>query len=67
VTEVAQAFLDRLPTVEAMIKPITAQEAFRLMEGHAHSEQRGYLPSYMLKELPEYLPDVDKEGEDDDG
>lgn len=64
-TEVAKAFFDRLPTVESMIKPITAYEAFRLMEGHAHPNQRGYISYRDRKSLPEYLPDIGKEGEAD--
>jgi hypothetical protein len=65
ITPTAQAFFDHLPTIEALVKPITAQEAYRLMEGHVHPDTRGYIGYGMRKTLPEYLPDIGKDSDKD--
>jgi hypothetical protein len=62
VTPVAQAFFDQLPNVEDLVKPITAQEAFSLLEG-APLE---HINSWERAKLPEYQPDIGKVEEQDD-
>jgi hypothetical protein len=60
VTPTAKAFLDSLPKVDQLIKPLSAAEVFRLMEGQAHLTDVSGLHSYLLRHKPEeYGPDLD--------
>jgi hypothetical protein len=62
VTQAAQAFFERLPKVDELIKPISASDVYRLLEGAPAPERR--LFEWDKKKLPEYQPDLGK-GEDD--
>jgi hypothetical protein len=65
-TPIAKAFFDRLPKIEDLIKPVTASEAFTMLEGGALPLAQRRLYSWEKSKLPEYLPDIDKSGEDDE-
>jgi hypothetical protein len=57
-TETARTFLESLPKVDELIRPLTAQEIFTFMDGSDFKSRRP-LPSYHRRdELPEYKPDL---------
>jgi hypothetical protein len=58
VTPEAKAFFDSLPKVDELIRPISAAEAFELMEGSPTRAEPDYLSEYRKRELPEYAPDL---------
>jgi hypothetical protein len=62
-TETARAFLESLPKVDELIRPLTAPEIFAFMEG-SEFKCRDPLPSYYRrKDFPEYQPDLGIEEE----
>jgi hypothetical protein len=57
-TPFAKEVFDSLPKIDDLIKPLTAEKVFALMEGRAFPDDRGKLYSWNKPSLPEYQSDL---------